>query len=114
MVHSRGPGRLARLWVAGVIALAAAAAACSRAGGDAQGSYTDAGHGHGGSDGGGVVADAAACETPDSGAKSCTLPGCPETFATLPAGFDLYGVWIGPEKEVWAVGEGGFVGRRAP
>jgi hypothetical protein len=42
----------------------------------------------------------------------CGLPGCPALAP--PEGTTLYGVWVSPANEVWAVGESGFVGRRAP
>jgi hypothetical protein len=68
------------------------------------------------------AADAAPVSPPDAGAATsadaatsagyCPLPGCPET--SLPAGTDLAGVWAGPAGEVWAVGEGGMIGRREP
>jgi hypothetical protein len=45
-------------------------------------------------------------------AAFCPIPGCPG--ASLPAGTDLLGVFAAPSGDVWAVGAGGMVGRRAP
>jgi len=42
----------------------------------------------------------------------CPIPGC--TPVAPVAGSDLHGVWVGPAGEVWAVGQGGTVGRRSP
>ncbi len=66
----------------------------------------------------GGVADAHVGPASDGGSSDaaaaawCPLPGCPA--APLRAGADLQGVWTGPAGEVWAVGESGMVGRRAP
>jgi hypothetical protein len=60
----------------------------------------------GGSDGG----TGGSCGTPGT---ACTVPGCGRG-GDLPPGFSLTDVWIGPAGEVWAVGAGGYVGRRAP
>jgi hypothetical protein len=49
----------------------------------------------------------------DGGAppSACPVTGC--AARSLPAGTDLFGIWIGPAGEVWAVGESGYVGRRS-
>jgi hypothetical protein len=63
----------------------------------------------------GETSDAATTPAPSSVdaavSASWTLPGC---TSALPAGTDLEGTWVGPAGEVWAVGKGGEVGRRAP
>jgi hypothetical protein len=59
------------------------------------------------------TSDASGPPSPDAAvAASWSLPGC--ASGALPAGTDLKGTWVGPAGEVWAVGEGGEVGRRAP
>jgi hypothetical protein len=71
-------------------------------GGGAAGASGDGGASDGGTDG--------SCGTPGT---ACAVPGC-NGGGELPPGFSLTGVWIGPAGEVWAVGAGGYVGRRAP
>jgi hypothetical protein len=67
---------------------------------------------------GGNASDAGtggAC-APSAGGASCSVPGCGPSRSSpdLLPGITLTSVWIGPAGEVWAVGQGGFVGRRAP
>jgi hypothetical protein len=71
--------------------------------------------------GGSVTADAGgsggaggSCPAPDGGGGAgCSIPGCGPGVA-LPPGNSLTDVWMGPGADAWAVGESGFVGRRAP
>jgi hypothetical protein len=65
---------------------------------------------HGGA-GGGAGADTGSGGMTGPSA-ACTVPGC-GVGTDLPSGVNLGGVWIGSDREVWAVG-GAFVGRRAP
>ena len=74
------------------------------AGADAAG-----GEGGGGGGAGGTAGSGGSCQP--SGA--CSVPGC-NGAGGLPPGTSLSGVWISPTLEVWAVGGGGFVGRRDP
>lgn len=77
--------------------------------------------GHGPPDGGGMSGAAGSGGGTDGGTGGscgtpgviCRVPGCGRG-GDLPPGFNLTGVWIGPAGEVWAVGAGGYVGRRAP
>jgi hypothetical protein len=103
----------ARVVLAAGAALALAAGGCANARDfldDLLGpGRSDAGSGGGATDAG---ADAGGTCGPTAGG-SCTVPGC-NVAGDLPPGFNLTGVWIGPAGEVWAVGAGGYVGRRAP
>lgn len=86
-------------------------------GGAGIGGATGAGGMASGVGAGGSPADAGsggACGA--STGATCSVPGCGASSSspTLLPGITLTGVWVGPAGEVWAVGQGGFVGRRAP
>jgi len=94
-----------------------------KAGADGQ---QDAGGGSGGAGGGapggaGGIASGAAGAGASSGGGAggmcapapCAVPGC-AVGVTPPPGTSLNDLWIGPHREVWAVGDGGFVARREP
>jgi hypothetical protein len=90
-----------------VVALIGGSSACEQAR-DLVEDLKDRGHGvvDGGAGG--------ACGATDAGTAICSVPGCDAPVAELPGAFDLNDVWVAPGGEVWAVGEAGFVGRRAP
>jgi hypothetical protein len=96
------------VWAVGAVVVGTMACADAR---DLIEDLKDRGHGAGGHQGGpGSGGGGGMC--PPAGGGACSIPGCPTSSPTLPGGSDLTGVWIGSTGDVWAVGEGGFVGRR--